>query len=289
MVYDRKKIGRNIHDLRKAHGETQYELGKVINVNANTVAMYEGGKRLPDIQIIQDIASHYGYSVDQLLEGDFSQFDFQIDSITWDKMISVFEVQFPIICSELAMQDNHFEKAYQQTKEIWESLKKHRDIMSRTIRRALEEYEASLLGNPDIIEAAANMLWLTFINYSLMPDEHSLKMGEAILYGKALSKDFVKKYVLNDSNPISEENAKNKKEYVKDSQEAVLTLIRILKESTQYADLADYYLALRYAIGMVENEHNSEFNKAIGKEMLTIFAILGNKYAVNLFKVADWI
>ena len=128
------------------------------------------------------------------------------------------------------------------------------------------------------------MLWLMFISYALMPDEHSVKMGEAVLYGKSLKKDFVKKYVLKDANPISEEDAANKREYVKDSQDGMLQLIRLLKQSDTYSDLADYYLAMRYAIGMVANDYSDDLNKTIGVEMLTAYASLGNQYVLNYFR-----
>ncbi|MBQ8193747.1 MAG: hypothetical protein IJZ47_00125, partial [Oscillospiraceae bacterium] len=110
------------------------------------------------------------------------------------------------------------------------------------------------------------------------------KMGEAVLYGKALDKKFVKQYVLKDSYPISEQNLQNKRAYVEDSQETVVTLIRFLKESDEYADLADYYTALRYVIGMVANEYSDDMNKTIGIEMLLSFAQLGNKYVIRYLK-----
>lgn len=63
-----------------------------------------------------------------------------------------------------------------------------------------------------------------------------------------------------------------------------MKLLRILKESMNYSDLADYYIAIRYVIGMVDNEYSADLNKTIGMEMLTTFAKLGNKYALNLFR-----
>ena len=91
-------------------------------------------------------------------------------------------------------------------------------------------------------------------------------------------------YVLKDSNPISEENAKNKRAYILDSQETIVGLIRILKASKEYADLADYYTALRYVIGMIANDYSDDLNKTIGMEMLISFAELGNKYVINYLK-----
>ena len=49
-------------------------------------------------------------------------------------------------------------------------------------------------------------------------------------------------------------------------------------------DLADYYMALRYVIGMVANDYSDDLNKTIGMEMLLSFAELGNKYVIRYFK-----
>ena len=76
MASEKTKIAVSIRDLRKAHGETQKELGLAIHVEENTLSMYESGKRQPDIQTIQTIAEHYGFPVDRLLSDVFSEMDF---------------------------------------------------------------------------------------------------------------------------------------------------------------------------------------------------------------------
>lgn len=279
------KIAKNIRDIRKAHGETQSDLAEAINVSEKAVGNYETGTRQPDMQTIQAIAEHYGFPVDRLLNEDFSQMDFKLSTLTWEKAMDVMAVQFPIICTDNAMQDPNFAEGYRRTQEIWSKVKEGQaGIMRSFIESAFQKYEDAIIDNNNLVEAVANTLWLTFLVYALMPDEHSAKMGEAVLFGKSLKKDFVKNYVLKDANPISKENAANKRAYVADSQETVVALIRILKESEEYANLADYYMALRYVIGMVANDYSDDLNKTIGMEMLLSFAELGNKYVINFFK-----
>lgn len=279
------KIAKNIRDIRKAHGETQSDLASAINVSETAVGNYETGARQPDMQTIQAIAEHYGFPVDRLLNEDFSQMDFKLSTLTWEKAMDVMAVQFPIICTDKAMQDPNFAEGYRRTQEIWSKVKEGQaGIMRSFIESAFQKYEDAIIDNNELVEAVANTLWLTFLVYALMPDEHSVKMGEAVLFGKSLKKDFVKNYVLKDANPISKENAENKRAYVADSQETVIALIHILKESDEYADLADYYMALRYVIGMVANDYSDDLNKTIGMEMLLSFAELGNKYVIRYFK-----
>lgn len=52
-------IGMNIRRLRVEHGETQQELGEVLGYGATTVANYESGYRMPDLETFFEIAIHY--------------------------------------------------------------------------------------------------------------------------------------------------------------------------------------------------------------------------------------
>lgn len=58
----------------------------------------------------------------------------------------------------------------------------------------------------------------------------------------------------------------------------VLNIYR-LKHSAEYADLGDFYMALRYIFGMVRNGNSPELNSAIGYQMMSEFSMLGNIYA----------
>lgn len=290
MVTRDNNIGKNIRTLRTAHNETQNDLARKINVEENTIVMYETGKRQPDMQKLQAIANHYGFPVDRLVSEELNDLDFSLHTLTWGKYISVFEVQFPIISTEVSKENQLFLRGYTLTQSIMQKLKKGPEaIYQQTIEDAMEAFAGAYDECASLPEAIANMLWLMFISYALMPDEHSVKMGEAVLYGKSLKKDFVKKYVLKDANPVSEKDAANKREYVKDSQDGMLQLIRILKQSDTYSDLADYYLAMRYAIGMVANDYSDDLNKTIGMEMLTAYASLGNQYVLNYFRAVQGI
>lgn len=290
MVVRDNNVGINIRALRKAHNETQNDLARKLNVAESTIGMYETGERQPDMQKLQAIAAHYGFPVDRLVSEELNDLDFNVHTLTWEKYIAVFEAQFPIICTEASKENKLFLQGYTLTQGILRKLKKGPEAIYRqTIENAMEAFAGAYDECPSLAEAVANMLWLMFISYALLPDEHSVKMGEAVLYGKSLKKDFVKKYVLKDANPISEENDANKREYVKDSQEGMLQLIRLLKQSKNYCDLADYYLAMRYVVGMVANDYSDDLNKTIGIEMLTAYASLGNQYVLNYFRAVQGI
>ncbi len=68
-------IGANIRRLRMAHGETQQELGDFLGYGATTIANYESGYRMPDLETFFVIALHY----DATLE-DFTYREYGDDS-----------------------------------------------------------------------------------------------------------------------------------------------------------------------------------------------------------------
>lgn len=58
---------KNLRALRKI---TQEEFAREINVTKGAVAMWETGKRTPDIEMLKKIASYFGVSVDELIGND---------------------------------------------------------------------------------------------------------------------------------------------------------------------------------------------------------------------------
>lgn len=67
IIITSEQIGRNIRRLRLEHNETQQELGELIGYGATTVANYEKGYRLPDLETFFIIAYHYGADLDDFL------------------------------------------------------------------------------------------------------------------------------------------------------------------------------------------------------------------------------
>ena len=57
-------IGQNIRRIRLEHGETQQQLGALLGYGATTIANYETGYRMPDLETFFQIALHYGASLE---------------------------------------------------------------------------------------------------------------------------------------------------------------------------------------------------------------------------------
>ena len=64
---DKYRFGDFIYNLRKQKGLTQEELGRKLKVTNKAVSKWETGETLPDIQLLEPLASALGVTIDELL------------------------------------------------------------------------------------------------------------------------------------------------------------------------------------------------------------------------------
>ena len=60
-------FGKRLKQLRERNGLTQEQLAKTFNLLKSSISMYENDIRLPNIEIIKDIANYFNVSTDYLL------------------------------------------------------------------------------------------------------------------------------------------------------------------------------------------------------------------------------
>ena len=274
----------NIRLLRKSWGQTQDDLGTALGFGSTTISNYESGSRTPDATTLDTIAAYYGISVDALIHEDLSHIPLKTIQITWEGVVTLLEKLLPVIPLDKSHADPYFLKGYERIKRIQNSIRQSGGLVFRsTILDAFDDFGKSL-AEYSTIESVANILWLLFLLYMLLPDEHAIKAGEAIMNGQGSKKDFSKKYILKGANPTSQENLTRKQDYAADQHDGVIEFIKTLKETPEYSALGDYYLALQYILGMVVNENTADLNQQIGMEMMNAYLELGNPYALVYFK-----
>ncbi len=66
----RETIGKNLADLRKKKGLTQYELAEKFNYSDRAISKWENGDTLPDIETLAALAEFYGVTLDYLTHTD---------------------------------------------------------------------------------------------------------------------------------------------------------------------------------------------------------------------------
>ena len=75
MLYDIEKIGNRIQQLRKDQGMTQAQLAAKLNIGDRHLRRIETGEKGPSIDIMIEIATLFGVSLDYIIMGKQSQSD----------------------------------------------------------------------------------------------------------------------------------------------------------------------------------------------------------------------
>ena len=66
-MFDMRKVGQKIAQLRKSHNMTQLELADKIGISFQAVSNWERGNSMPDISKLPELASLFNVSIDELL------------------------------------------------------------------------------------------------------------------------------------------------------------------------------------------------------------------------------
>lgn len=60
-------LSEKLRELRKKYGFTQSQLAERLSLSPSIIAMYEQGRRLPDIETLKKIAKFFGVSLEFFL------------------------------------------------------------------------------------------------------------------------------------------------------------------------------------------------------------------------------
>lgn len=274
----RKRLGRNIRGLRVAYGETQEQLSETIGYSKNAVSNYENGIREPEQDTLAVIAKHYSISVEELLTSDFSD----LDNITinqdifWDNI----DVLLPVTCSDTALQNKSFKKAYDVHRKFFDQLRKSNMDGIDNITICFNEYFEAYEDSNSKVESAANFIGLWFLFMLMLNTPNVIKERSAALM-QVVSRDDRAKRILENIDPSFEREAKEIMESINDLEidKMLINFIITVKKSKEWYELADYYIALQFVWNLADNELGVEINRRIGIEMMYAFAKIGNPYA----------
>lgn len=281
------KLGANIRGLRKSFGETQLDLAYALGLNtATSVSNYESGKRLPDREMRVKIAKHYRITEEELVSGNFEGMRSIAKKVINDQRQRREDIEkiFPLVYSQKALENMCFAKGYELQLKMREEISKGMIVTEAEIDECFKWYEKA--SDEGVIEAEANALsWYMIFGFSLtfITPEMYNNLNLFVKNGRTV-KDAIKYGLLPsfDGSMIGEEASdleEARTEFVKESRKEVVIAIYKLKHSKEYAELADYYTALCYKFGLINNSLSLEMNMAVGEEMMFSFSLMGNKYA----------
>ncbi len=277
---ENNQLGRNLQHLRIIHNETLDELGCVIHCAKSTVKGYENGSRKPDLQTLQLLSAHYNKPVDELLYTDLTGLgNMFIDLNSPGHTMELLRVIFPLYCSEEAMKNPNFKDGYDLSQRLLEAFSKAEVLPGSMIVRIFEAF-VKATDESESLEAVANLVWSVFVWWSQISDTNKLLSLQNKLLSKKLSiKDYMS---LKDTEDIS--ITEKKASFISDFDEIITEALKDLKSNQEWSDLADYYLALRYVVGMIDTGLSTEINSAVGMQMMLSFMTLGNSHAFTFYK-----
>ncbi len=277
-------LGANIRSLRKAFGETQEQLGEILNIEKNTVSSYETGAREPGKEMIQSIAKHYLISAEELMHSDFSstgKLHIDMNSF-WENTAII----LPAICTEEASKNEGFMNVYRLHRELYTELQSLKlDSLAKVID-CIEGYENLYENEVCQEETAANLIamwYLLMLMLKMAPDV--IETEPAALRQIMREDDKIRKTVENIDKSFAAE-ARELLDEINDEEtrNAITEYLKVIKKSGRWSYLGDYYLALGFFWNLVENDVEWGFNRKIGMEMLYAFASVDNFYAARFIE-----
>lgn len=279
---DENTLGKNIQYMRKIYGEKLEELGLVVNMTKSAVNDYESGRRTPNPETLEMIAKHYGKTVDEMLNVklyELEGFDSK-ELIDLDNMFEKFTLILPLAESRDAYENDSFLKGMAAVKEMLNAIRKGEGVKGIVISDAMEYFIEAL--EVDVYEAGANVLWCIFFLWLQQYSDLEVMLK---FQTRLKSKQVDWKELIYETQKNEKKVSKKKQAFIEDFNELLCELIRMLKEMEQWAQLGDYYLALRYVLGMVDTGYSKEMNQVTGMQMMIAFAQLGNRYALDYLEV----
>lgn len=283
MKSDDNYLGKNVKLLRKSYGETMEKLAGFLKVDPSAVSRWEKGERQPEYRTLQKIATHYHVTVDDL----FSAESINPQSIVflekteegWDLVNAL----YPIVFSEKAKNDPNFNNGYKNELLFFKLVKNNNPAAFDILLKCIDLYCDSYI-NLSTIESCCNLVGLLLLLWNSIVSDEAHNAMEKVYRTDSLSST-IKKISLGYIPLRSQEENELRAELLKQYDKPMDDLLKIIKRSNEWGDLADYYLAVRYMVDMVDNGNDAMINEKIGTELLSSFALMGNDYALNLLAI----
>ncbi len=284
------RLSTNIRALRKFYGESQEELGLALECAKNTISSYETGQREPNHDVMNRLADHFQITVEELLHQDYSS----IAQSSWNYSAYTRHIQsiVPSIQTTRALENKQFRRAYESHQALLRQIQKNGSVEVTSINKCLNEYsivpaEDNDLSTVVIINTIGLFLLRVYVDKSAA-SAAALETAQSQYLSK---KEHRFKVKIEDARAAvdTEKAALYSTNLRKEIPHDILNRLLASVKSSQWSDLADYYIALRYVWDLVPNQLSSGMNRRVGSEMLSAFSSVGNQYAKNHLHVMSMI
>lgn len=272
----RGTIQRNIRFLRTFYGESQDDLAKALFCSRTLITQWETGKKEITLDRLVLIADHFFVSPDELINEELSE---MLDYTTMSNagLTKLFQRMIVFFRPKPDTDNPHFKsgcdlaiKAFRMSDS--DGIEKAKSILVD----AIDEFEESIsdgvkyFPNANIIALILVLLLLSSIDNKALDQLSSS-------FTQPNSKQEKRKLLQNQE--IINQMMENKKKLSHEFDSFLITHLSEMKRQRSNSMLADYYIALRYFLGLVDNEIPFCWNQGMGLDLMLTYYKLGNKYA----------
>ncbi|MBQ7968813.1 MAG: helix-turn-helix transcriptional regulator [Clostridia bacterium] len=274
----RSRIANNISILVEHRGGKLKDLEKVLNVAYSTVAAFANGTRHVSDEHLEKIAKYYKIPFEILKEETLS-FEYlrEYDAIpNMDEMLKKYELFFQSKVTSQMSKDN---KYFQKADELFDRIREF--VCMETMPKTSRELYYKAYKEDGILAGAANTLMMLFIEYTQTSMER--ESMKKFVNSKLTNGDIYSEY-----KKINQPLSDARKKFINDTKMIFDECIGVLWSVDEGKYLAEYYLALKYLLCMVDNNRACIENIEIGSLMMLEFMKLGNslaKGAVSVFEL----
>lgn len=270
----------NLKKLMSIFGDNQSTLAAILNVSEASVSYWVNGRNLPCRKTLDRIASRYSQTYDELLYCDLSYLGNFGHLPTSDTILKLGSSMLPFIDPDPPVKSIHFQKAIETHRRFIRAMASKTDVAEKDRLHMLDEYVEALFDD-ECVEAACNLLpFFAMHCFNFMNDGVLSEFDKTFGIQQRMENFFLR--VLTGDTPFFTTAAyKEIAAFADEYDYIVVILLKIIKRSPDYYDIADYYQALFYLIGFVPNDNPKLVNQKIGYEWMRIFASMGNPYALR--------
>ena len=278
MLENNSNLGSNIRTLRKYNKERQKDFADILHVTLDTVSKYERSKRTPNEEILDLISTHYNIPLYSLLNDSITYEYLDSRSKAIDKpLLELLAKSIYIETSSPKARTNHtFSNGCDYLNCFFESPTSNLFFIQKSKSLFYESYKESKL-----IAGAANTLLSIMFEYfkQLLPNMYTSSNGKNI----SINYESFESAAIAIKN--GDENKRNA--FIQKNEEIYDDCLYALKNNPSTYALADFYLAIKYILGIVNNDNDFDTNSNIGMTMMYEFSNLNNKYAKRLIDTME--
>jgi len=277
-------LAENLRCLIRAYDKTQIKLAEALGVTRSAVSQWVSGKKEPSFELLELIARRYRVTIDQLRYSDLTLRKPMELPKSKRRIYEDAASLFPCIRTDSAEIDTHFVLGYRAHKHLLDPSTHNVVAFELHLETAINEYRLAIRGS-QCCEAACNLVSLYFLAASALINQNLVNQLVKAPDNTGRTSSLFNKAFLGDIPVWTEQDLGDLHAFAKSTDAELTELLELLQSNHNFRDYAEYYLAVRYSYGLVDNDLGMEMNSRIGGEMLEAFANIGNKHARHYFAV----